>query len=100
VPAVRSARADQGEVAIRRRQLTNEIEFKERHIESVRNEMNAELEFLRAKKSRASNNLAGATWEQSISYEMSAVVSTYDMRISRLRDDVARLHAERDRLGQ
>lgn len=39
---------------------------------------NGELANLRTKKQFANNNLAGATWEQSISSEMSAVVARCD----------------------
>lgn len=43
--------------------------------------MEAELAHLRLKKTAALNNLAGATYEQSISSEMQAVTTGYDTRI-------------------
>lgn len=95
-----SSLQDRADLAGRRRGLDNEIDFKERHIASLRSEMNAELDVLRSKKAMANNNLAGATWEQSISAEMSAVVSRYDARIRSLEGEVARLQAGRDRIGQ
>lgn len=45
---------------------------------------NADLAALRAKQSRARNNLAGATFLESISTEMNAVVSRYDADIAEL----------------
>lgn len=57
-------------------------------------EMDRELAALRLQKTRANNNLAGATWEKSISEEMSAVVARYDLRIRALQDDVRRLEGE------
>jgi hypothetical protein len=53
---------------------------------------------MRRKKGLANNNLAGATWEQSISSEMQAIVQKYktknDIDIERLRV----LRVELDRL--
>ena len=40
-------------------------------------QMSREMDALRAQKARANNNLAGATWEQSLSTEMQAVASRY-----------------------
>lgn len=42
--------------------------------------MEQELAALRIKKMQANNNLAGATWEQSISTEMSVVVEKYKVQ--------------------
>lgn len=39
--------------------------------------MEREMAGLRSKKASANNNLAGATWEQSISVEMQAVAQKY-----------------------
>lgn len=61
-------------------------------------QMEGELAELRRKKGLANNNLAGATWEQSISSEMQAIVQKYktmnDIDIERLRV----LRVELDRL--
>jgi predicted GTPase len=58
-----------------------EIEYKIANIEQVigrRNaQMSAEVNALRKEKRRASNNLAGATWEQSLSAEMQAITQKY-----------------------
>lgn len=47
-------------------------------IDQQKGRCNGELANLRTKKQFANNNLAGATWEQSISSEMSAVVARCD----------------------
>lgn len=64
------------------------IKEKEKHISQLegrifdhRQDMNREIAVLKAKKMAANNNLAGATWEQSISEEMSAVAKKYDTLI-------------------
>lgn len=61
-------------------------------ISSTRAELNGHLQncdaqqrALAAKKGQARNNLAGATWEQSISAEMQAVAATCDTRARDLR---------------
>lgn len=65
-------------------------------------QMTREMDALRAQKARASNNLAGATWEQSLSTEMQAVASRYKVmndadqeQIKALRAKVAGLQALR-----
>lgn len=59
-------------------------------------QMSRELDILRAKKGYAANNLAGATWEQSISTEMQAVTQKHktmndldQARIKQLRVELA-----------
>jgi hypothetical protein len=53
-----------------------------------------ELSRLRASKSNASNNLAGATWEQSLSTEMSAIATRCDTETRMLQDDLSRFRQE------
>jgi hypothetical protein len=59
------------------RELNTSIADLESAIERRNNTMTFELEALRARKGHARNNLAGATWEQSISTEMQAVTAKY-----------------------
>lgn len=54
----------------------------------------SELAQLRARKQAANNNLAGATWEQSISAEMQAIATRCDTENRLLQSDVARLEKE------
>lgn len=58
-----------------------------------------DMKALQAKKARANNNLAGATWEGSISGEMTALATTCDTRNRELREDAATLRAECQSLG-
>jgi hypothetical protein len=80
----------------RRAELRYEIEISENRISSLEQQMNNELAGLGERKSRANNNLAGATLEQSISVEMQAVTQKYSVqieveqqRIERMRKDLA-----------
>jgi len=80
------------------KEIDREIGDAEGLIADYRQAMSNELSALQQKKQRANNNLAGATWEQSISAEMSAVSQKYDAlirteqtRIERLRTDTEQL---------
>jgi len=53
---------------------------------------------LSEKKKYATNNLVGATWEQSISFEMSAVTSKYDALIDSAEAKINRLLKEKVRI--
>ena len=57
--------------------LERQIAYLESVIDKRNVQMAAELSALQNKKAYASNNLAGATWEQSISTEMQAVTQKY-----------------------
>jgi short-subunit dehydrogenase involved in D-alanine esterification of teichoic acids len=79
------------------RELKYQIQQTEDAVSSRNSRMNTEIEALRNQKLRASNNLAGATWEQSISTEMQAVTQKYkalnDSDIDRLKQLRAELAA-------
>lgn len=84
----------------RERAIPDELERVDREIQGYRTQMDAELAQLRAKKQQANNNLAGATWEQSISAEMQAVTNNYNGKIKvagdraqALRDELAALRS-------
>ena len=70
------------------RLLTKHIRNKEKEIESLRHEMDADMAILKRKKSYANSNLAGAAWEQSISTEMDAVARKYQVKIDAARYDL------------
>ena len=59
----------------------------------------AQLKALQSKKRSANNNLAGATWEGSISAEMTAVATRCDTRNRDLREDFSTLKKECVALG-
>ena len=93
-------RNEQADIAVRRRLLQNDIDLQERRIAATIDEMNAKLAELRNRKRYANNNLAGATWEQSVSEEMSATSAGYETELKGMRDELARLRQMRDRVGQ
>lgn len=66
----------------------------EREVVSLQSSMDRELALLRLKKSTAANNLAGATWEQSISTEMQAVTARYQEQISAKREQIKVIQGE------
>jgi hypothetical protein len=68
-------------------------------LNSHRTSCDAELRALQDKKSRASNNLAGATWEQSISTEMTAVSSRCDSRSRELQANLDAVRKECQSVG-
>jgi predicted RNase H-like nuclease (RuvC/YqgF family) len=78
-------------------EIDREISRLEGQIVDHRSAMNDQIASLQRKKQSANNNLAGATWEQSISDEMSAVSQKYDalIRNDQSRIDVLRADAER-----
>jgi len=71
----------------------------ENEIARHRAQCDREYQALQAKKSYAKNNLAGATWENSISSEMAALATRCDTRNRDLRDELERLRAECQKLG-
>jgi hypothetical protein len=81
--------------AARRKTIDDQIAFQQNSILSFEAMMDSELAALRAKKSQARNNLAGATWEQSISTEMEAVAAKYATKIRIARDEIEALRKER-----
>ena len=65
-----------------------------------RSAMSDQIANLQRKKQYANNNLAGATWEQSISDEMSAVSQKYDALIRNDQSQIDLLRADAERLRQ
>lgn len=92
--------ADQAGRERRLLEIDREINALENQISGYRGAMNDEIAHLQRKKQFASNNLAGAMWEQSVSGEMNAVANKYDALIRNNQDQVERLRKERDRLRE
>jgi hypothetical protein len=82
------------EHARKRDSLAVDLRNAERALSNTQSAMDAELAQLRNKKAYANNNLAGATWESSISQEMTAIAQRYDTKIRMAADRVERLRAE------
>ena len=78
----------------KRDSLAVDLRNAERALSNTQGAMDAELGRLRSKKDYANNNLAGATWESSISQEMSAIAQRYDTKIRLAAERVERLRAE------
>jgi chromosome segregation ATPase len=68
-------------------------------ISRERAQCDQELKALQTKKMSANNNLAGATWETSISSEMTAIATRCDTRNRELRTDFDDLKKECQALG-
>lgn len=81
--------------AARLKSIDDQIAYNQTRIVAYEAMMDSELAALRAKKGQARNNLAGATWEQSISTEMEAVAANYATRIRIAQDEIAALRKER-----
>jgi hypothetical protein len=68
-------------------------------IDGHRAQCDAQIKALQLKKYSANNNLAGATWEGSISGEMTAIAARCDTHNRELKDDYVTLHRECQDLG-
>jgi hypothetical protein len=75
-------------------EIDREITQSQDRIASYRQEMSDQMDALRRRKHTASNNLAGATWEQSISEEMSAISQQFNVLIRSEQDRIAGLRDE------
>lgn len=80
--------------------VLREIRRNQFRLDSLNDEMESELEALRIKKRRAYHNLAGATWEQSISEEMNSITRKYQVKLDGLHRDMDRLQRQADRLAE
>lgn len=82
------------------REITYQIAGLEQDVDQRNQRMEAEMNVLKGRKSLANNNLAGATYQQSLSVEMQAVATRYKAqndadfeRIKALRAELATLEA-------
>ena len=69
------------QAARREKDIEYELEQIDSDISVYRHNMDQDIERVRHRKKGAANNLAGATYEQSISTEMQAIVASYDAKI-------------------
>lgn len=67
-------------------------------IDRKRYNCDQEMTALKNRKMTARNNLAGATWEQSLSTEMTAVATRCDTELRLLQDDLSRYQQEASEL--
>lgn len=84
------------EAANRDRDISRSIERRYQTISGLQNQRDAKLDDLRRQQRRAANNLAGATYLQSIATEMQSVSEDYNARISMERDAIRDLQMQRN----
>ncbi|MCC4116371.1 DUF4124 domain-containing protein [Aromatoleum toluclasticum] len=89
---------DQYERERKLRAIDYDIEQIERTLENDQKRLDADLKAYQRKKMYANNNLAGATWESSISQEMQAMAQRYEMKAASDRAKLEKLRAERESL--
>lgn len=92
------AQLDKNQTQRETRRIRAKIRTLETDVERYQKLQDMEIDVLQKKKSRANNNLAGATWEQSISQEMQAVVQNYSTKINTARDQIKRLQKRLDEM--
>lgn len=98
VASKEKALVDQYERERKLRGIDYDIEQLERTLENDQKRLDADLKAYQRKKMYANNNLAGATWESSISEEMVAVTQRYEMKAASDRAKIEKLRAERESL--
>ncbi|MBU2113716.1 MAG: DUF4124 domain-containing protein [Gammaproteobacteria bacterium] len=84
--------------AVKKRDLKAKIERLKRQIVQKTKERDAKMAYLRNTKRQAYNNLAGATWEESLSTEMDAVANQYATDIEATNKEIDRLIVEYEKL--
>lgn len=82
---------------IKARDLTDDIDRAYAQLTMLNGNMERELSALRAKRLFPNNNLASATWENSISAEMNVVTASYSNKIRSLEVQIDSLRKQRDR---
>ena len=83
---------------IKKRDLAAKIERYKRKKVTLANERDEKLAKLKNTKRQANNNLAGATWEESLSTEMEAIAKKYATDIQSVDNEIDRMIAEHDKL--
>ena len=82
------------------REIGYDIESAAGTIRTLQRQRDIEVAQLRRKKDSANNNLAGATWENSITQEMEAVIQRYDSLISQHQADIDRWREDLQSMGK
>ncbi|WP_233556189.1 hypothetical protein [Noviherbaspirillum sedimenti] len=82
----------------RTKEITYELELLDGQIVRLGNDRDLDMQRLYERRSRANNNLAGATLEQSINTEMQALNGVHDSKVKIIQDKQKVLRAELDSL--
>ncbi len=90
-----NATMEQNNAMVEAQQGTRRINSAKNQVDELIAERDAKLQQLRIKKLYAANNLAGATWEKSISEEMRAVTERYNADIESARARVRELESQK-----
>lgn len=83
---------------LKQRVIRDEIQRHEASLSAMRARRDRELAALRNQKGRALNNLAGATYLESLSSEMQAITSRYDTDMRLIESKIEKLRQEHDAL--
>ena len=75
-------------------EIKEDIKRRERRIEQYADERDERIAVLQLKTRYANNNLAGATWQESLASEMSAVATQYDTKIDQQQEKIDDLKEE------
>ena len=81
-------------------EVERELREQNSSIKNYKVQMDRDIAGLKQKKGNASNNYAGATWEQSISTEMQSVTQKYTSLIQIAQTKIAQLNEELIRLNK
>lgn len=65
-----------------------------RKVDALLDEMDSKITAIKNKKQYAKNNLAGAEWETSLSTEMQAVTSQYNVKVELEREKLKQLNSQ------
>jgi uncharacterized protein (DUF305 family) len=84
----------------KKREIDYDIRDLEAEVDRHQRAMDRELAALQDKKLYASNSLAGATWEQSISTEMRAVTDKYSTKMRIAQERIASLRRRSEELAK
>lgn len=82
------------------REVRREIDRREARVASLESESDQKIAILKNKKRYANNNLAGATWEESISSEMQVITDQYQSKIDAEHRKLDRLQEQADQLAE
>lgn len=81
-------------------EIDREIHAAERRVEDARERMDREIAIAKESKNYARNNLAGATWEQSLAMEMQAATSRFQAVSDAENAKIKALKDERQKLTE
>ncbi|CAM3896782.1 DUF4124 domain-containing protein [Rheinheimera salexigens] len=85
-------------LANNKRDLMSRINWKKREVKKVINERNAKIASVRNQKGKVQLNVAGVLYEDSLSNDIMAITSQYDVTINELNREIDQMMAEHQKL--